>query len=589
MKSSKKRVSSRKQVAPKNIEQEPTLEPAMEVSIAEISTQESVSPEIPPVAPADNLASMYLAIKQPVRLLLVVLFLGWTFDFLFWEQSAGVNFSVFLLLSLLGGLAVLLPEGYRPAPVNLGLILPFLFFAFVTFIRQESLTVYLAYTFTLFSLGLLATSYLGGRWFTYRLSNYLYKFFLLMGDLLYRPLSFISQINKMSAEQGEKRAFPIAGVLRGLVIALPIVLCFGSLLASADVVFSRKLDDFFDSEKIFEYIQRIFLILFFAYLLAGAFLHAVMRSRDENFVTDRPLIKPFIGFAESTVILGSVALLFFLFVVVQFQYFFGGQTNIGVEGYTYSQYARRGFNELVIVAFFSLMLILGLSTLTHREGDTQKRVYSGLSVVVVGLVMVILVSAYQRISLAIDWHGFSRLRLYPRVFLIWLGILLVVIAILELTRRERSFAFAAVVASVGFAVSLTLVDVDSAIVKHNVPRVLDGKVLNVAHMASLSTDAVPALVEEFYSDAYSLSDHEGIGAALVCHLQRDTYEEDTSSMDWQSFNLSRWQAHVALQKVEKYLQGYGINTNGVSDWSWKVRTPGNDWYRCREYESTRED
>jgi hypothetical protein len=582
MKPSKKAVSSRKKVATEAVEQETVPEPVVEVPVLEIT------PPATPTAPQlESVVPVPLAFKQPLRLLLVALFLGWTFDFLFWEQSAGVNFALFLTLGLIGGLIVLLSEGYKPARVNLGLIIPFVFFAIVTFTRQESLTIFLAYTFTLLSLGLLSTSYIGGRWHTYRLSNYIYKFLLLVGDLLYRPLAFFGQARKVSAERENRKVFPLAGVFRGFVIALPIVLCFGSLLASADVVFNQKLDDFFDSEKIFEYLQRSFLMLVFAYLLAGVFLHAATKSRDENLVTDKALIKPFLGFAESTVILGSVALLFLLFVVVQFQYFFGGQTNIGVEGFTYSQYARRGFNELVIVAFFSLVLILGLSTLTNRENETQKKIYSGLSVAVVGLVMVILVSAYQRISLAIAWHGFSRLRLYPRVFLIWLGILLLVVAVLELYRREQHFAFAAVLASIGFAVSLTLVNVDAAIVKHNVPRVLHGKNLNVAHMASLSTDAVPALVEQFYSKKYSQSAHEGIGAALTCYLQRDTYEDDYSFTDWRSFNLSRWQAHLALQKVEKDLQEYGVN--GKSQWDWKVRTPSRVWYPCRYYESTRED
>jgi hypothetical protein len=34
-------------------------------------------------------------------------------------------------------------------------------------------------------------------------------------------------------------------ILRGLLIALPVVACFASLLASADLVFSQKLTEFF--------------------------------------------------------------------------------------------------------------------------------------------------------------------------------------------------------------------------------------------------------------------------------------------------------------------------------------------------------
>jgi hypothetical protein len=319
--------------------------------------------------------------------------------------------------------------------------------------------------------------------------------------------------------------------------------------------------------------------------LSGIFLYTTSQSKDEKlFGEAKQIIKPFLGFTEAAIILGSVFLLFFTFVVIQFQYFFGGETNIGIASYSYSQYARRGFNELVTVAFFSLVMILGLSTIARREGLIQQRLYSGLSVSIVALVMVILVSAYQRISLAIDWHGFSRLRLYPRVFLIWLGILLVAIVVLEILRHERYFALAAVIASLGFAVSLTSVNVDAAIVKHNVPRVLQGKNLNVAHLASLSWDAVPGLVLEYKSKKYSQSVHEGLGAALTCYLHSDTLPGSYSD-DWRSFNLARWRAHHALQGIQISLQDYGIIDRGGPA---IVRTPSNLRYDCR-YDSSDEE
>lgn len=544
------------------------------------------------VGPVASLIPPSLALKQPFRFLWIVLLLGWIYNYLFWKQLVGVNFALFLAISVIAGAALLLAEGYKPQRNSLWLLIPFLCFAVITFTRQESLTIFLAFTFTLFSLGLFATSYLGGRWHLYRLTTYLKKLFVLAVDLVARPVLFFYQVSKLPADASkDDKRFPLVGVLRGLVIALPVVLCFGSLLASADLVFHQKINDLFDSEKISDYIQQFLTIIFVAYLLAGVILHAATKSKDESVtVEDQPILKPFLGFAESAVVLGSVAFLFLTFVMIQFQYFFGGEKNIGIKGFTYSEYARRGFNELVIVAFFSLVLILGLSAITRRKDETEKRIYSGLSIAVVALVMVILVSAYQRISLAIDWHGFSRLRLYPQVFLVWLGILLVAVAILELVRRERYFAFAALLASVGFAASLTVVNVDAAIVRHNIPRVLVGKNLNVAHMASLSTDAVPALVEEFYSDSYLPATHEGIGAALTCYLQRDNSENAVTFTDWRSFNLSRWQAHLALQRVEKDLQVYSINVkHSTLDWNWRVHTPGNVIYPCRYYESTAED
>jgi hypothetical protein len=559
------------------------MESSNQQSIAHIEAVAQPAAQVSEKKPREK-----LGIKHPARLGLIIFLLGWLFDFLFWKQAIGLNFALFSTLCLFGGAFFLFIEGYRPSRSSVWLLLPIAFFIITILLRQEPLTVFLAYTFTIFSIGLLASTYLGGRWFQYGLRDYLAKFTRLIAGIIYLPIDLYTEIHEENTKHGKQKGLPILAIVRGLAIALPIVVFFAVLLASADVIFKQKIGDFFglfNFGQVAEYFFRLILISICAYILSGVFLYAAAQSKDEKLASENttPPKSP-LGFTESTIVLGSVFVLFMIFVVIQFQYFFGGETNIGITGYTYSQYARRGFNELVTVAFFSLVMILGLSTVTRRENSIQRQIYSGLSVGIVALVMVILVSAYQRISLAIDWHGFSRLRLYPRVFLLWLAMLLVTVVVLEILRQERYFAFAAVLASIGFAVSLTLVKVDAAIVKHNVPRVLQGKKLNVAHLASLSWDAVPILVNEYQSNRYSQSVHEGLGAVLTCYLHSDSLPGAYTD-DWHSFNLSRWQAHKALQDVQISLQGYGINDRS---WPVRVRTPSNVRYDCLYDSSTEE-
>jgi hypothetical protein len=186
-----------------------------------------------------------------------------------------------------------------------------------------------------------------------------------------------------------------------------------------------------------------------------------------------------------------------------------------------------------------------------------------------------LTSAYQRLTLAIDWHGFSRIRLYPQVFLIWVGILFVVIVFLEIFHQDGYFSFAFVLASLGFAISLTLVNVDSAIVKHNIFRVSQGKNLNVGHLTSLSNDAVPALVEAYQSLNISDSTREGVGAILLCYINSYKFEK---SFDWRSFNYSTWRASQLLTEMQPLLTAYRVSGIGSS---LRVRTPSNMLFECQ--------
>ena len=513
------------------------------------------------------------------------LVLGWFFDFLFWKANAGINFAIYVLLCLAGGFLVLRLNGLRPSWKALVMIIPILFFAPMTFIRQEPLSLFLSVVATLGAMGVLAVTFLGGRWAEYSLSDYVVNAFRLAGSMIARPILFRNERQKMAATEGTDEAAKAASkagwkrfwaIFRGILIALPIIVVFAALLSSADLVFAQRLQDFtrlFRLEKLPEYLFRGVYILIGAYALVGVMLHAAQKSLDEKLVgMDKPLVPAFLGFTEAVIILGAVILLFAAFVLVQFQYFFGGQTNIGIEGYTYAEYARRGFSELVTVAFFSLLLFLGLSAIVRRVSSVQRWVFSGLGISMVALVGVMLVSAYQRLRLYEEAYGFSRLRMYTHVFMIWLGLLLGVVVLLEILRRERFFALAAVVASLGFAATLTLINVDATITRQNVARVSQGKPLDVAYLASLSPDAVPALVTAFQQQPQAET-RDALGAALACRSQND----QLTRKDWRSFNLSNWRAVKALEGVREALDNYDVKDD---EWPVSVHSPAGADYDC---------
>jgi hypothetical protein len=526
--------------------------------------------------------------SNPNKLWIIVIALGWLFDFLFWKKAPGVNFAIFATLCLVGGFYLLLSDGFKPNRNSL-LLFPFFgFFAVVTFVRAEPMTAFLAYTFTLFTMTILAVTYLGGRWIQFTILDYLAKFLDLTGSMIARPISFTNDFRKAQAEAGIKperrKLWPI---IRGIIIALPIVAIFASLLASADLVFSQKLTDFlefFDLENLPEYIFRFIYILVIGYALAGAILHASLKSKDEKLIgEDKPFIPPFLGFVESGIVLGSVLVLFTAFVIIQFQYFFGGQTNIHIDGYTYSEYARKGFGELVAVAFFSLLMLLTLSGITKRETESQRRAFSALGVALVALVLVMLVSAYQRLVLYEAAYGFSRLRTYTHVFLIWIGLLFIGTIVLEILRKERAFALAALIASFGFAISLPILNVDAFIVRQNIQRELraekDADVvdLDAQYFINLSDDAVPALVSALQTPSLPDSIKEKVGAALACVRHQRVLNRRDASWEW--FHLARYNADRSLASVKKTLDGYKIKD---TDWPIMVTTPDGDDFSCWE-------
>jgi hypothetical protein len=254
----------------------------------------------------------------------------------------------------------------------------------------------------------------------------------------------------------------------------------------------------------------------------------------------------------------------------------------------YSEYARKGFGELVTVAFFSLLLLLGLGAITRRETESQRRTFSIIGIGLVGLLIVMLIAAFQRLGLYEAAYGFSRLRTYTHVFMIWLGLLLVAVVVLEGLRRERHIALAMILAAMGFIVSLNLLNVDAFIVNQNLQREIRsagdsafarGRAdLDVQYFLDLSDDAIPPLVRAFQSESVPASVQEKVGAALACKW----YErgQDENLIPWQGFHFSRLHADNAFKQVSQDLKSYRITD---TDWPAVVETPAGEEFPCVSY------
>ncbi len=519
-----------------------------------------------------------MGIKHRGWVMLGALALGWAFDLLFWDRRPGITPFLFFSLTLAVGLILARLDEKRPARASLLLAIPALGFAAVSFLRQEPLTVALSYLLALVCLGLMAATFRSGAWVRYSLSDMVAAVFRLAGSALIGAgeMQIKGNAEPPAEDAPVKRnggfrrtALP---VLRGLLLALPALIVLALLLSSADPIFEQRMSallDIFRPEKWVEYLVRAFYILILAYVLTGIFAHVLAKSQQEKLLgVEKPWLPPFLGWIESVIVLGAVDLLFLFFVILQFQYFFGGQANVNAAGYTYSEYARRGFGELVWVALISLLIFLGLAAVTRRSETWQRRLFSGLGILLVALVAVMLVSAYQRLLLYEAAYGFTRLRTYTHVFMAWLGVLLVATVVLDLIGRRRAFGLTALAVAAGFVLTLAVMNVDGFIVNQNTARLgdhaiitaegeamSDGRTLDLAYLDTLSDDAVPALLAQFRA-AQPGAKRDALGSALVCHAA--SWQQDHRDARWTAFTVPAARAAKLLVDAAPELSEYPV-------------------------------
>ncbi len=325
-----------------------------------------------------------------------------------------------------------------------------------------------------------------------------------------------------------------AGV-RGVVIAMPLLLLFGGLFASADDAFRGILSrtfsfDWLNAPQMF---QSVLIFLFCAIIAAG--IYSVILAEQSAATTpvesNPETFHMTFGITEIAVIFGLLDGLFALFVIVQARYFFGGFHGIQtVEGISYRDYARHGFFELAFVGAASLATILGFHAMLRDPARHQKP-FSILAGILTALVAVVMVSALQRMNLYIEYRGLTELRVYTTAVMIWLGIVLIWLAATVLRGHRQGFATGALAAGLAVILGLNVINPDATIAKFNLTYGGPG---DVSYLQSLSLDAAPAVAQ--YSQHLPAKDAEALKSGA---LKR--WSAAATADDWRSLNFSRWQ------------------------------------------------
>jgi signal transduction histidine kinase len=245
------------------------------------------------------------------------------------------------------------------------------------------------------------------------------------------------------------------------------------------------------------------------------------------------------------VVLVAVDLLFATFVALQVAYLFGGRDTLATTGITYSEYARRGFFELLAVAFLSGGLIAGLEIVISRRSWA----YVLSAVALAGLTLVVLASATLRLKLYQDAYGWTELRFYVFAAIAWLALGAVATAGLLLAARTRWLAHALGVLAVVVWLGINVVGPQGFVAQQNLARAVDPSLvapggqtgLDVWYLVSLGDDAVPVMVEAVpYVDMHDLW--------LVERQLRDRDEalRQSDVTAWPAWNLARERAREAI-------------------------------------------
>lgn len=316
---------------------------------------------------------------------------------------------------------------------------------------------------------------------------------------VYGPLALLERFPWQRPRFAASRQSGRWGV--GLLLTLPVLLVFGGLLASADAGFSRLLDGLLGG--LFHWnldglATRLLTLLGWGMFAGGLIYPALLAARPSLLPAGES--KPGkLGLIEVGMPLGALSALFVVFLALQLPYLLGGTLP---DGLTFATYIRKGYGELMTVAFLTLALLLAAHALTAPEARARAA-YRLLNLAVLLPLALVILSAANRWRLYTLAYGLSEIRVLGAAFLVWVVGCLGYLAWLLWRGNVARFAYPALLWGLGVLGLTTALSPGAMIARTNLHRQQAGvtndlrstpQQVNFAELLNLGPDAVPAVV-----------------------------------------------------------------------------------------------
>ncbi|HEY5500692.1 MAG TPA: DUF4173 domain-containing protein [Candidatus Humimicrobiaceae bacterium] len=514
--------------------------------------------------------------RKKYWLLLFGLILGVSFDIFFYNKTLGISYIIFIVLVLAVFLASFWGCLKKLNNQAWFFVIPILLLSSTFFIFSNQvfkILNYLIVPILVIMLSSLVANINKSDWSDIRFIGDIAKRIFVPFRFIHRPFLTLSRMTDNSSKGSKNRILP--KVVIGILISIPLLAIILWLLSSADIVFKNIFINI-PLLKIFKH----FLIIISVSVYAICFLWTLLKAFDEwkkstngavstsstpstnskastnsNANTDgisstKIQWKLFLDPVVLLTILILVNAIYAVFSIIQFRYLFGGSSFALPSSFTYAEYARRGFAELVIVTIINFGILIFGITFVKKD---SKRIFTAIRAFLTLLVIftfILLISAFYRMLVYEQAYGFTYLRIFVQAFMIMLFFLFV-INIIYIWYQKLPIIKTYFIISLAIYIIMNFANVDKIIANNNINRYFKTGQIDMVYLKGLSYDAVPEMEEFFISvkDSQDSKDKQIANEIPDYFMGRQLDLKNQKS--WQSYNISR---NKAENIIFKYFQ-----------------------------------
>lgn len=358
----------------------------------------------------------------------------------------------------------------------------------------------------------------------------------------------------------EKKNNKYLYVLMGIAITIPVFIVVFALLASADIVFNDMANNLLKDVD-FADAYLITLTIVSTFLATYCILAYLCKKTIKEEVEDARKGEPLIAIPVVTIL----SLLYIVFSGIQIVYLFMRRMQLPA-GYTYAQYAREGFFQLLAVSVINLVIVL-IGLYYFKSSKVLKVMLTIMSL----CTFVMIASSAMRMMIYIQYYYLTFLR----IFVLWslLVLFLIFCGVIAYIVKESFplFRYSMIVVTCLY-IALSFSHPDYWIAKVNLDSTKEtrseffkGDVYEDYYLLrTLSADAAPVLIDwiaeegysfEYYNlefDRYPIGFEEGDHEYEAYRYLRDL-KYSCTDIGIRNFNVSRYIANSMV--VENIAEG----------------------------------
>jgi len=351
----------------------------------------------------------------------------------------------------------------------------------------------------------------------------------------------------------EKKNNKYLYLLMGIAITIPVFIVVFALLASADIVFNDMAKNLLKNVD-FTDAYNVALIVISVFLITYCILTYLCKKTIKEDIVDSRKGEPLIAIPVVTIL----SLLYLVFSGIQIVYLFMGRMQLP-DGYTYAEYAREGFFQLLAVSIINLVIVL-IGLYFFKPSKVLKVVLTIMSI----CTFVMIASSAMRMMIYIMYYYLTFLRIFVLWSLVVLFLLFVGVIIYITKESFPLFRYSVIVVTCLY-IALSFSHPDYWIAKVNLDSTkatrsefFRGAAYEDYYLLStLSADAAPVMIDWMEEEGYSLRDYEPDYNRYYATSNAKNHEyeaslylrrirENCTDVGVRNFNVSRFMADAEI-------------------------------------------